>query len=146
MMNVRIRTAPARRILVDGATLMVPIAAGWSFDVDRGPDWVFVKLHEDDSSTPQPPLADKLLEVLQRHFAHRLVVELDEITLLRSFVLGQLLLLHKQVQTQGGIMRLCGLSEQNQQVLHAMRLDGRLPNYQDRAEAVLGRHWPKQPR
>ncbi|MBI3464012.1 MAG: STAS domain-containing protein [Planctomycetes bacterium] len=126
---------------------MVQIAAGWSFDVDRGPDWVFVKLHEDDStSMPQPPLADTLLEVLRRHFAHRLVLELDEITLLRSFVLGQLLMLQKEVQTQGGIMRLCGLSEENQRVLHAMRLDGRLPNYQDRVEAVLGRHWPKQPR
>jgi anti-anti-sigma factor len=125
---------------------MVQITDGWSFDVDRGPDWVFVKLREDDrAATPQPPLAETLLEVLQRHFAHRLVVELDGIHLLRSHVLGQLLLLHKQVQTQGGIMRLCGLSEDNQRVLHAMRLDGRLPNYHDRAEAVLG-HRPKQPR
>src|SRR5688572_25684276 len=116
----------ARRISVDGATPMVQIASGWSFDVDRGPDWVFVRLREDGaSSTPQPPLADTLLEVLKRHFAHRLVVEMDEVTLLRSFVLGQLLQVHKQVQTQGGIMRLCGLSESNQQVLQAMRLDGR---------------------
>ena len=118
---------------------MVQIASGWSFDVDRGPDWVFVRLKEDGTtSTPQPPLADTLLEVLKRHFAHRLVVEMDEVTLLRSFVLGQLLQVHKQVQTEGGIMRLCGLSETNQQVLQAMRLDGRLPNYADRVEAVRG--------
>ena len=125
---------------------MVQIAAGWSFEVDRGPDWVFVKLREDDEvSTPQPPLAETLYEVLHRHFAHRLVVELDGVMTLRSYVLGQLVLLHKRVHTEGGIMRLCGLSDQNQRVLRAMRLDGRLPSFQDRAEAVLG-HRPKQPR
>jgi anti-anti-sigma regulatory factor len=147
MMQGAHRTAPSRRnTLVDGATLMVQISAGWTFDVDRGPDWVFVKLQEDDSvSTPQPPLAETLWEVLQRHFAHRLVVELDGVHLLRSYVLGQLLLLHKQIQGQGGIMRVCGLSEANERVLRSMRLEGRLPNYHDRTEAVLG-HRPKQPR
>jgi anti-anti-sigma factor len=134
--------ALARRISVDGATPMVKIASGWSFDIDRGPDWIFVKL-KDDGSTSQPPLADTLLEVLKRHFAHRMVIEMDEVTLLRSFVLGQLLQVHKQVQTEGGIVRLCGLSESNQQVLQAMRLDGRLPNYADRGEAVRGSSRPK---
>ena len=73
------------------------------------------------------------------------MLELDEVELLHSYLVGQLVLLHKRISTHGGVMRVCGLSPGNQQVLHLCRLEGRFPHYEDREHAVLGQR-PQQPR
>jgi hypothetical protein len=54
-------------------------------------------------------------------------------------------LLSKRINTHGGMLRLCGLSPANQEVVRICRLDGCLPNYGTRGDAVMG-HRPLQPR
>jgi len=125
---------------------MLEVAPGWSVHVDRGPDWVFVRLSDAGTDAiDHPPLAEMLWGLLRRHSAHRLVVELDEIGLLRSFLIGQLVLLHKRIHATGGLMRLSGASDQIADVLRTLRLDGRFPPYRTRADAVQGFR-PPQPR
>ncbi len=125
---------------------MVTLASGWHFTVDRGPDWLFVRLIPPDNPLEDSAgLADELWKLLQQQFVHRLVLEMDQVRLLGSSLLGQLVLLHKRIHTHGGLMRLCGLAAQNADVLRASRLDSRFPNYAGREQAVLG-HRPHQPR
>lgn len=124
---------------------MVEIASGWVACVDRGPDWLFVKLHNAEQITAESiPLADNLWQMLREHFVGRLVLELDEVDF-RSHLLAQLLALHRRIDHHGGVLRLCGVSDENQQVLRASRLDGRFPQFRSREEAVYG-HRPTRPR
>ena len=129
--------------------MKLALSTGWDLDMDRGPGWLFVRVHEPDvihlsdtsligRSGPPVELADALWELLEQNFSRRLVVELDGLTILPSYLVGQLVKLHKRITTQGGIMRVCGLSPQCEQVLRLHRLADRLYPYQDREEAVLG--------
>ena len=123
---------------------MVQVARGWDLDVERGPDWLFVRPHApanlDDAS-----LAEQVWGLLEQNFTNRLVLELDEIRYLSSSIIGQLVLLYKRIHTHQGMMRICGLSPRNEAVLALCRLGPMMPNYADRTEAVMcGR--PLQPR
>jgi anti-anti-sigma factor len=139
-------TAGKKRFQVEGATAMLQMAPGWNLDVDRGPDWLFVKLHCDPkNSWDSPPLAETLWALTEQHFTRRLVVECDDLQFLHSVLLGQLVLLHKRLTSQGGLLRLAGLSEQNQDVLRGCRLDGRFPAYDCRTDAIMGFR-PDKPR
>jgi anti-anti-sigma factor len=124
---------------------MLQTAAGWGLDVDRGPDWVFVRVHPRDGFDDAPGLAQSVWALLEQHFTYRLVLELDEVALLHSPVIGQLVLLSKRVHTRGGLLRLCGVSEPSREVLHLCRLESALPSFDNRGDAVMG-HRPKQPR
>ncbi len=138
---------------------MVHIAHGWELDVERGPDWLFVRprglahgpldpthpemTHTDLMDTPD--LADEIWALVEQTFTHRLVLELDQIGHLNSYLIGQLMRLFKRISTRGGLMRICGLSPGNQAVLDQCRLSGRLPSYENRTEAVMASR-PPQPR
>lgn len=125
---------------------MIDVVSGWTMDVDRGPDWLFIKLHApSDGGIHCDHLAEMLWSVMEQHFSRRLVLECEGISWLHSAVIGQLVLLHKRVYAQGGLMRLCGVSPNNQQALHACRMDSRFPSYACRTDAVMG-HRPLQPR
>ncbi len=109
---------------------MLEAKPGWSIDVDRGPDWLFVRLHADRGDCGEVSgLAETLWEILQRHFSHRLVVEMEEVRWLRSSLVGELVRLHKRIASHGGLLRLSGLSDQNQEVLRHCRLAGCFPQY-----------------
>lgn len=127
---------------------MLQLAPGWDLTVERGPDWLFVRVRPPVrlSFCDTPPLAESVWELLQQQFSHRVVVELDDVHLLSSYLIGQLILLHKRVSGVGGIMRLSGVSEENRMALRMCRLDDRLPTYTDRTEAVMGGFRPRQPR
>ncbi len=117
---------------------MLAIAPGWELDVRRGPGWLLVKLRNPDrDAADAPPLADELWSLLQRHFVYRLVLDLDEVGLLHSYLLGQLVVLHKRVRDHEGVMRLCGVSPYNQEVLQVNGLDARFPAYESLVEAVM---------
>lgn len=125
---------------------MLQVAGGWSLDVERGPDWLFVRVAEHpEGREGGGDLANPIWELLRQHLTWRLVLECDELGPLTSALVGQLVMLHKRISENGGIMRLCRLSEANYGVLHSMRLDTRFPRFNDRREAVLG-HRPRQPR
>ena len=126
---------------------MLAIALGWELEVERGPDWLLVKIKDlGEREAELPPLADCIWDLLRRHFTYRLVLELDEVTLLNSDLIGQLVQLYGRIQQHHGVMRLCGLSRHNTQVLKACRLDERFLPYHDREEAVMGGYGRQQPR
>ncbi len=118
---------------------------GWTFE--RGPDWLLVRVANlDEAETDAPQLAERIWRLLQQHFTYRLVLELDQIRLLTSRLIAQLLQLHGRIEKHSGVIRLCGLSAVNREVLHTCRLDDRLPAYENRRAAVMGRELPRQPR
>lgn len=110
--------------------------------VERGPDWLFVKLNGVDESA-DAELAGRIWRLLEEHFTYRAVLEMDEVERLNSSLLGQLVHLHKRVSTHGGVLRLCGLSDENQRVLSASRLAERFPQFSDRRSAVLAHTKPR---
>jgi anti-anti-sigma factor len=124
---------------------MLAIAPGCELDVERGPDWLLVRVRNLDlAESDTLPLAERLRCLLEQHFTYRVVLELDGVQVLNSHLIGQLARLYQWIEEHDGVMRLCGLSSRNRQVLHACRLDDRLPPYGDRQEAVMGRpHWAR---
>jgi len=124
---------------------MLATVPGWELDVERGPDLLMVKVKNlQETGFDASMLADSLWSVCQRHFTYRMVLELDEVGLLNSGLIGQLVGLYKHIREHDGVLRICGLSTYNLQVLKSCRLDERLCPYQDREEAVMGH--PRHPR
>ncbi len=125
---------------------MPALAPAWQLRVDRGPDGLWIRVGQPHPDCVEaPPLADLIWSLLERHFVYRLVLELDELDLLNSALIGQLVLLHKRIGERGGMLRLSGLSAYNLQVLRLHGLDGRFPIYQSRVDAVMG-GYPCRPR
>jgi anti-anti-sigma regulatory factor len=127
------------------------VGSGWDFEVDRGPDWLFVRprrLSEVDGNLPGSAanFAEQVWTLLEQQFTHRLVLEFSEIDRLNSELIGQLVWLHKRIHTHDGLMRVCGLTEAHEDVLHACRLGGHFPRYETREDAVMGHAHPRQPR
>ncbi len=123
---------------------MLGVTSECRLDVDRGPDWLFVHVQPPDNDRLDPiPLADSVWQVVQQHFTYRVVLELCDLPILHSHLIGQLILLGKRVSNQGGVLRICGLSSHNQMALEACRLDRDLPNFANRADAVMGHRAPK---
>jgi anti-anti-sigma factor len=113
--------------------------SGWKLQVERGPDWLFIR--------PQPPhgrehleveLADGLWQTMEEHMTHRLVLDMTDVNLLRSWLIGQLVNLHKRIATHDGMLRLCNLSKENQETLHVCQLHNQFPTYDNRYTAVMG--------
>lgn len=125
---------------------MLSMAPGWDLEVSRGPDWVIVKLHcLPENVWDSPPLADTLQTLMDQHFTHRLVLECQHLPLLHTQLIGQLLMLQRRIAAEGGMLRLCGLSPANREVLETCRLDKRFPCFETTAAAVIG-HQPVKPR
>jgi len=104
--------------------------------VERGPDWLFVRFRPDLSRLDD--VADRLLALLDKHFIYRLVLEMDEVEVLPSLLIGQLIMLHKRILHHDGALRLCGLSPSCAEALHFCRLDQALPSFECREDAVRG--------
>jgi hypothetical protein len=115
-------------------------------EVRRGPGWLFVRPScPTEDLLEQPPLADQLWTLLDRHFIYRLVLELDEVRIVNSHLIAQMLVLYRRIRDHDGVMRLCGLSSFNQKVLRMHGLVDRFPAYSDPKEAVMG-SGPLKPR
>jgi hypothetical protein len=113
---------------------------GLQLRVDRGPNWLFVKLRpKDNTSAAVPPkMADELWSISSRHFIYRLVLEMDEFESLPAGMMGQLVLLQERLAQCGGALRICGLSPECEEVLHECHLEAALPNHATRVAAVKG--------
>jgi anti-anti-sigma factor len=122
------------------------LANGWNFEVERGPDWLFVRPRRQGSALDALPFAEQVWSLLEQQFTHRLVLEMGDVDRLDSHLVGQLIWLYKRIHTHDGIMRICELSAANEDVLHACRLDNHFPCYQNRENAVMGCALPRQPR
>lgn len=113
---------------------------GWTMDVDRGPDWLFVRLRGESprAGAGRAALAEEIFELMQQSFTRRIVLEMDQIERLNSAMLGQLVSLSKRVREIEGTLRLAGLSPDNERVLETTQLDGRIPAFPTRGDAVRG--------
>ena len=111
--------------------------------MQRGTDWLFVQLHRSQPSNSRgddgetAALADHIWSLLENHFTYRLVLDLEQLDLLNSPLIGQLIELYKRIREQDGVIRLCGLSDHNEQVLHTCHLNDRFRPYHTRREAVM---------
>jgi anti-anti-sigma factor len=126
--------------------MLLELAPEWAVEIDRGPDWLFIRLkppHGADAG--EFPLAETIWEKLEQSFCHRVVLEMDDVVFLRSWIVGELVRLHKRLAASGGMMRLSGLSPANEEALRTCRLADRFPAYRNRTDAVMG-HRPNQPR
>jgi hypothetical protein len=117
----------------------VHVVDGLELNVDRGPNWLFVKLRTKSSShVAVPHFADKLWSIASRHFIYRLVLELEELDELPSGMMSQLVLLQERLSQCGGALRICGLSAECETALESFHLSKALPNHASREEAVMG--------
>ena len=124
---------------------MLVTAEGCDLDIDRGPDWLFVRIRNFDADAPESShLADRIWALLEKHLTYRLVLELDDIEVLPSLLIAQMERLHGRIREHDGVIRLSGLSAHSRKLLHRRHLEGRLPAYGDRIEALMG--MPGQPR
>lgn len=128
--------------------MLAELCSQWQTNVVRGPGWLFVRLREPtrDSSldnTQAGKIADSVWKLMQSNLTRRVVLELDEVPLIPSELLGQLVELNRLVQSQGGLLRLSGVSAGNREVLQRTRLDDRLPQYRTREDAVMAEHRQK---
>ena len=115
---------------------MTELLRSKEMEVERGPDWLFVRLRPDHEQLDQ--VAERLWVLLNKHFVYRLVLEMDEVDFLPSMLMGQLVMLQKRVLQHDGALRLCGLSPECEQALHFCRLDHTLAHFETRADAVRG--------
>ena len=112
---------------------------GLELNVDRGPNWLFVKLRTREA--PQgdvPQFAEKLWSISSRHFIYRLVLELEDLEELPSGMMGQLVMLQERLSQCGGALRICGLSPEGEETLQSCQLDTALRNHASRERAVMG--------
>jgi len=112
---------------------------GLELNVDRGPNWLFVKLRTRKARPAQvPQFAEKLWSISSRHFIYRLVLELEDLEELPSGMMGQLVMLQERLAQCGGALRICGLSPECEETLQSCHLDSALQNHTSREAAVMG--------
>jgi anti-anti-sigma factor len=121
---------------------MADMCGDWGVEVDRGPDWLFMRLRP-GKQEPEG-VADKLWSLADRHFTYRLVLEMNDLDMIPSRLMGQLVVLQKRVLQRDGALRLCGLKDDCEQALHFCRLDQALPSYECREDAVMGHRRPRE--
>jgi hypothetical protein len=94
--------------------VMLTMAPSCDLEVERGPDWLLVRVKNLSSDrTENTSLAERIWGLLQQHFTYRLVLELNDVEVLDSFLIDELLDLYRRVKQHGGVMRICGLSPYN---------------------------------
>ena len=126
--------------------MLLELAPEWSMELDRGPDWIFIRLRPPrGKNAAEFPIAEKIYQQLEQAFCHRLVLELDEVPILRSWLVGELVRLHKRIAAHNGTLRLCGLSAPSEAALKACRLLDHFPAFENRHDAVMGCN-PRKPR
>ncbi len=118
---------------------MLATVAGYELDVDRGPDWLWIKVRSvDTGSSPPVSLAKQVKELFERHFIYRVMLDLHGVPELSSQLIGELVQLDQQILKHDGVLRICGLSSEGRAMLEVCRLDDLCLAYETRDEAILG--------
>jgi anti-anti-sigma factor len=126
---------------------MLATAAGYEFDVDRGPDWLWIRIRSmETSSSPAASLAEQIQELVEKHFIYRIVLELHRVPELSSQLIGELMQLNRHILRHDGVLRVCGLSAEGRTMLEICGLDDLCLAYETREEAILGSCAPRVPR
>jgi len=108
-------------------------------EIERGPNWLFVRVHTCHSCSPTcPSLASRISEALDQQLVNRVVLELGDAAISCEQLIEELTVLHNWVQHRHGVLRVCGLSGRTSYRLHRSPLAQHFPVYHDREEAVWG--------
>lgn len=117
---------------------MAELAPRWKADLERGPDCLIIRLRLCESGAIEDRrLASELWSLLEQHLVNRLILELDDVGELRRATLDQLVALSNQICQRDGMLRICGLSERNREMLQASRECERMPHYVSREAAIM---------
>ena len=117
---------------------MLQLCPGWTATVERGPNCLFVRMEDSDSQPAPGKIAENLWSLMRVHNTNHLVLELDQVRLMRSAFLGELLTLRRTIAESGGVLRICGLNDDNRRTSKIARIDHVIPLYRTRNEAVRG--------
>lgn len=114
------------------------MAAAWTIDSDVVRDWLWLRIAAvaSENGSCETELADSLMAIAAQQANHRVILELTDGLFLSSLLAGQLVVLHKRVHLKGGMLRLCGLSQFNRDVLRLMGVLDRFQVYADRSAAA----------
>ena len=114
-------------------------AAGWVTRVERGPDWLFVRLETasgDAAGMPDGALAAGIWRLLEEHRARRLVLELDDVRAVDDRLVDVIADLGGRLGRDGGLLRVCGLSEENLARLRSAGPTREVAHFASRSEAL----------
>ena len=126
---------------------MLATASDRNLRVERGPSCLLVRLDCRIAHAPdEPPLAEALWSLMERHFTYRLVLELDETDCLAADLVEQLAWLARRLLARHGMLYLCGLTPSNREALRRGGLDSRFLAYDNREEAIFAGRRPCRPR
>lgn len=118
--------------------MMADLTHGWKLTIERGPDCLVVRVLGADKNE-SANLADIIWARLKQHFTYRLVIELGALKSLPPRLIEELTTLADRIEEQGGMLRLCGIPEENRKALKCCAESGKLPHYPTCEEAVVGR-------
>lgn len=112
--------------------------AEWATRVERGPDWLFVRLEaaDDGPALAEQELADAVWGMLRANQTHRVVLELDSVQTLDDGLIDAIVKLGDRVQQEGGLIRVCGLREPNLSKLRSCNRAESIPHFGSIPEAV----------
>lgn len=117
-------------------------STGWTTRVERGPDWLFVRLEcaaGESGGVPGGRLADGIWRLLEEHRARRLVLELDNVPAVDDRLVDVIADLGVRLDRDGGLLRVCGLSAENIERLRAAAPTRQVAHFPSRSEALVSR-------
>ncbi len=76
--------------------------------------------------------------MIREHRAHRVVLELDRVCSIDDSLIGAIADVGTRVRDDGGLIRVCGLSETNLSRLQSVVCEAQLPHFDSRSAAVVG--------
>lgn len=122
---------------------MKTVRTGWDFGVRRGEGWLVIECIPLDRRANQTPFAREVCALIDRCLADRVVLDLARLEGLSAFFINELLAVQRFVDGNGGLLRLCGLTDTDRQLLNRLGLSTILPAFHDLEEAVMGCFSPK---
>jgi hypothetical protein len=108
----------------------------WDLAVERGPDWLFVRLENAPAARGDgPQLTEAVWDMIREHHASRVVLELDRVEAVDEQLIDAIGEIGTRVRREGGLIRTCGLSPANVRRLEGAAAGG-VPHFGTRSEAV----------
>lgn len=118
------------------ATAEQCLTAEQRLTVERGPDWLFVRIEGDDRHGPR--LSETVWSMLRENLTNRIVLEMESVASVDEQLLSEISSLGRRIQADGGLIRICGLSDENLSRLQSSPAAAHVPHFTCRSDAVRG--------